>query len=349
MKIVLPALMLPRSGGSRTVIATANLLAEAGHEVRIVTATGTAPFFLAPTVRFETTGPIDYAVSARSFHLALRRIRRRLVDADRIILTFFPLLLAVPRAMLASTVVWMQSDDAHLSRILRPPLLRSSIKEVIARLSYLLPVRRYAVSTWLATRLWKRYGLRCQVLYPVVDTDLFKPPPAVDPALAGCMGWLEPYKGTRGIVAAVAIARARRHSLRLRIIGCTPAGIADRNWMESRHPMDDRSLVDDLGGCGAFIQASRFEGFGLPPLEAMACGVPVAARGGTGADDYLTDGVNCLMFDNDQPNAIAGTLRRLLADPGLAGSLRSGGLHTAARFSLRARRNEIAGALGERW
>jgi glycosyltransferase involved in cell wall biosynthesis len=75
---------------------------------------------------------------------------------------------------------------------------------------------------------------------------------------------------------------------------------------------------------------SLFEGFGAPPLEAMACGCPVAASN-AGAVAEIT-GDAALRFDARDPEAIAGALRRLTEDETLIAHLRAAGQAHAAGF-----------------
>jgi glycosyltransferase involved in cell wall biosynthesis len=81
----------------------------------------------------------------------------------------------------------------------------------------------------------------------------------------------------------------------------------------------------------ALCYPSRFEGFGLPPLEAMAAGVPVLAAD-TPAVAEVSGGA-ALLADPDDPEAWAQALRRLLAEPGLAEQLRRDGLRRSAQFT----------------
>jgi glycosyltransferase involved in cell wall biosynthesis/SAM-dependent methyltransferase len=77
------------------------------------------------------------------------------------------------------------------------------------------------------------------------------------------------------------------------------------------------------------------EPFGLVPLEAMACGVPVVATGVGGSGEFLVDGVNCLLYPPDDEVALAKAVSRLAGDAALRGHLRDNGWQTAARFDVR--------------
>jgi glycosyltransferase involved in cell wall biosynthesis len=76
------------------------------------------------------------------------------------------------------------------------------------------------------------------------------------------------------------------------------------------------------------------EPFGIVPLEAMACGVPVVATGTGGSGEFLQDGENCLLFSPGDPVALAAAVRRLSADPQLCRRLVQAGTATAERLTM---------------
>jgi glycosyltransferase involved in cell wall biosynthesis len=93
--------------------------------------------------------------------------------------------------------------------------------------------------------------------------------------------------------------------------------------------------ADDLEGlyrsATGFVFPSLYEGFGLPVLEAMARGVPVACSE-RGALAEVADEA-ALLFDPEQPRAIAAAIERLLGDPAERERLRRAGPANAARYS----------------
>ncbi len=80
-----------------------------------------------------------------------------------------------------------------------------------------------------------------------------------------------------------------------------------------------------------FVFPSLYEGFGLPPLEAMASGTPVVTSNVSSLPEVVGDAA--LLVDPTDPVAIADAMRRVLTDPILAAELSARGLARARTFS----------------
>jgi glycosyltransferase involved in cell wall biosynthesis len=106
-------------------------------------------------------------------------------------------------------------------------------------------------------------------------------------------------------------------------------GLENRVWTIGS--VQDADLPALFSLAEAFVFPSLVEGFGLPVLEAMACGTPVVAARVPGVAEASGDAA--LSFDPRDPQELASRVRTLLADNDLRCELRRRGLERAARFS----------------
>jgi glycosyltransferase involved in cell wall biosynthesis len=95
--------------------------------------------------------------------------------------------------------------------------------------------------------------------------------------------------------------------------------------------LTDLQLADTFRGAVAFVFPSLYEGFGLPPLEAMACGIPVLTSNVCSLPEVVGDGA-ILVNPLDIPE-IADGLKRLVQDSALRARLREKGLRRSKAFS----------------
>ena len=93
----------------------------------------------------------------------------------------------------------------------------------------------------------------------------------------------------------------------------------------------DPDLPAVYGAAAAFVFPSLYEGFGLPPLEAMACGTPVACSNVSSMPEVVGDAA--VTFDPRDDAAMIEALRRIVGESDLRADLRARGLRRAAEFS----------------
>jgi len=83
-----------------------------------------------------------------------------------------------------------------------------------------------------------------------------------------------------------------------------------------------------------FALSSRYEGFGNVIVEAMACGVPVVTTSSPGTREIIADGLDGLLVDRHEPQALADALGRVLEEPGLRARMAVEARRSARRFAL---------------
>lgn len=161
------------------------------------------------------------------------------------------------------------------------------------------------------------------------------------PYLLG-LGTVEPRKDLPTLIAAFAqLAAEIPHDLVLagmRGWGAGPvddavraSGVADRIRLAGYVPEDDKAAL--YTGADAFVYPSRYEGFGLPVLEAMACGTPVVTTTGGSLPEVAGDAAE--LVPPGDPDAVAAALRGLLGDPAAREKLVGRGRDRAAASTWR--------------
>ena len=157
------------------------------------------------------------------------------------------------------------------------------------------------------------------------------------------VGRVIPEKGVPTVVKALPLVSAHA---RLDIVGhahdrqrddlmdlAGSLGVADRisfDVASSRQDLRNRYRRADL----VVFSSEWPEPYGIVPLEAMACGVPVIATGTGGSGEFLVDGVNCRLFRPGDPASLAAAARDVAENPDLRATIVAGGMETARRLTM---------------
>lgn len=154
------------------------------------------------------------------------------------------------------------------------------------------------------------------------------------------LGAESPWKNTEGAMRAFALAALQAPETDFVLVGIQERArerfeiLARELGLGGRLRLlgfSDRLTRDALyQGADVFVYPSLFEGFGLPPLEAMALGTPVVASRAAAIPEVA--GEAALLVDAADPEALARGVLDVLRTPGLASGLVAAGLQNIGRF-----------------
>jgi glycosyltransferase involved in cell wall biosynthesis len=239
------------------------------------------------------------------------------------------------RGLTNTLVRWLSSDSVNRAQLIFTP------------------------SRSVANDVNQRFGKETRTIVPFyngVDTHMFRASEARAASATSYVllaGAIETRKNIETVLRARALlgseitsevwiaggVRNRRYRARLQSLA-VELGIADRvRWLGF---VDDAELVALYQGAGAFIAASRDEGFNIPPLEAMACGAPVLCSD-IPVHRELFEGA-ALFFPPDGSAALAEAWRRLDADEAVRAQLLRDAAACVKRFTWQATADRVAAA-----
>ena len=290
---------------------------------------------LAPPVRLRRLPPNGFARLAAMAILA-RQERSDLVHA----MYFLPPATGRPTVLTVHDISFERFPE-FFSR-------RSLVRDrALIRISARLASRVVTVSETSRRDLVELYGLAEDrvVAIPNGVSGRFRPSEETSwapytgdrPLQVLAVGTLQPRKNLLRLLDAVAIV-GRDIPVQLRIVGPDghqAAEIRDRLASSVQTEivgwLDDDALADAYRRADVFAYPSIYEGFGLPVIEAMACGTPVVTSTGGSLPEVAADAA--LVVDPYDIAALAGAIRRIAEDGPAAAALRARGLARAATFT----------------
>jgi glycosyltransferase involved in cell wall biosynthesis len=259
------------------------------------------------------------------------RIRGRFTGLEAI---HFPLSVMIPRVSRPPAV----SSVLDLQHELLPEFF-SRAERTYRKAVYGWTVRKsrlvVTISEHAADTIVERLGVpqeRVRAIHLGLDHDRFRPaPPGTAPSpgdflLYPALGW--PHKNHARLFEAFSALREHHPDLRLVLTGYeghVPEGVETLG----RVPLEE--LVELYRTAAALVFPSLYEGFGQPPLEAMACGCPVACSSAASLPEVCGDAAR--LFDPTSVEEIVAAVEEVLSRPE---AWREKGLARAAGFTWEA-------------
>ncbi len=160
------------------------------------------------------------------------------------------------------------------------------------------------------------------------------------------VGAIQPRKNLPRLLAAYSVLRRSQPDAKLPklvLVGklawlyddtlraITQLGLTDSVTLTGYVPEEDLPALYSAALC--FVYPSYFEGFGLPPLEAMKCGAPTIVGNRTSLPEVVGDAA--ILVDPFEVTEIASAISRVVTDSGLRASLQAAGLQRAKLFDWR--------------
>jgi glycosyltransferase involved in cell wall biosynthesis len=158
------------------------------------------------------------------------------------------------------------------------------------------------------------------------------------------VGSVEKRKNLGRLLRAYAQLAERGEQRSLVVVGASRGRLANASGLRrilNDHDLEHKVIFTgyvpeaDLpalyNGADLFVFPSLYEGFGLPPLEAMACGTPVVTSNASSLPEVVGDAA--ITVDPYDVDALTSAMRRVLADPCLRDELRQKGLARASEFT----------------
>jgi glycosyltransferase involved in cell wall biosynthesis len=266
---------------------------------------------------------------------SLRRAIPLVPDCDANIATSYQTALAVYFSGKGVPFYFMQSFEEYFAGDCVAPDF--AFKD--SSLSYILPLRKIANSTWLKQEVEKRHPQdRVMAVIPNgIHTDFFYPRNVKkDPAnvkIISYGGREFVRKGFLDAAKAMQIVRKKYPAIEWDVFG--DALLPPDNDLARYHPVGfvaQDKLAVIYSACDILLYTSWFDSFPMVPIEAMACGLGVVTTP-LGAEDYARDGDNCLIVPPKSPEASAKAVIELIENKPLRDRLGKNGIETAKKFT----------------
>ncbi|EOD42263.1 hypothetical protein Nst1_523 [Candidatus Nanobsidianus stetteri] len=371
MKILFALISTGLTGGFRYIFEVANGLKERGHDVKIVALTGDHSWFknlkvdvIYKPLNLNMFRSAVYSLYKFYSHITLQNVRRtpygvfRAISSkllgvrpDSIIeladlIKDFDADVTIATYYLTAFSVWFSQNKNPFYLVQDPPELveinEGKVGLNMFKLSLKLPFSFVAVSSYVKQLILDNNSTaRVTIANPGVNLEIFRPksePKESNKKKVMVILRGYEYKGDKISLEVLKIVN-KKIPIHAIIVGSKDLvkkysktiGLNFSYTVFSN--IDDEKLSRLYSSSDAFLYTSYAETFGLPPLEAMACGTPVVMTDYKGSRDYAVNDFNALISQPGDVKSLVDNLLKVLQDDKLRDRLIENGLETAKKFT----------------
>lgn len=343
LKLAFPLEGLNSSGGLRIITLLINHLSDNGYDVDVIIPDySSTPFYrLSPKVNLIVIKTKKGFLARFSYILKLIELSSREQYSISFATGFkTPLYIFISKIYnLSDTrlIYLLQHYEAssQVKIISNHSPLKKLTLYMLAKIGYRLPLKKIAVSNWIKNKVALR---NIDVIPNGIDLNYYKPsttfPVIQRDIIVGIIGTNKVIKGYSFALQAISLLDQRSLSkIKLLILTQEKIALPDFVAFEIVNAKSDEEIAAFYQRCSFFIFASFEEGFGLPPLEAMACGTPLICSRCGGVDEFITAS-NALTFDTGNSIQLVNHMNQLIQNDKLRDQLAEHGLATAREFSV---------------
>ncbi|HEX6791115.1 MAG TPA: glycosyltransferase family 4 protein [Candidatus Krumholzibacteria bacterium] len=352
--VAIPLIGFNRSGAVRMVVHVANAIAARRRRVAFVVPAHAS----VPPLDMRTHVEIIVRGHSRGFSDRVDFVTH-LPEASVYVATNYQTPLLIDLARLRSRryarIVYLIQADEERTEVAygpQPGWLKPAL-HLVAKRSLAVPATRIAVSAAVADAVGRRHiqrvinpGIEARYLEQARQATPLRRLRRTDVTDRLTVGFFAQAGRLKGSTVAIdAVSRlSTDSSLRLLALDlpgapAMPDYIERFSILQAERPVDMMAFYNT---CDIFVFPSLIEGFGLPPLEAMACGVPAVISDCGGVREYARNESNCLLVPPGDATAMAAAIQRLVDDPPLRAALADAGRETALRFPVERFASECA-------
>ncbi|PNT91462.1 glycosyltransferase [Clostridium thermosuccinogenes] len=233
-------------------------------------------------------------------------------------------------------VYWEQGYEGLFGDYGKLLASESEILEQYRKL-YSLPINYLAVSKQVSKILKAKYNIDAGILHNGIDIDFYRPKPdkkfsntillVGNPAL--------PFKSFSFALAVLKKVWSLGYRFQVNWACQIQPVLQDIPFPVNFYIMcSQKELAELYRNADIFLFTSLYEAFAMPPLEAMASGLPVVAADCGGINEYAKPGENILIFDQGDIDSAVGAITFLLDNKEVKNILSKNGRETAEEFSI---------------